>query len=343
MRRPLSSMVVVLLLANCQPTRPTYTRLEGNAQGTTFHITYSDSLSRDFSVSVDSIFHVMDRSMSLWDSTSVISLLNADRPGIRADAHFTNVFRKAWEVSDQTDGQFDCTVGPLVKAWGFSYKKGLPPPDSAQVSILLRQIGYQKVHLEEGKLVGSTALTSTPPRHHASTPDVDFNAIAQGYTVDVIALFLQKKRIRNYMVEVGGEVRAKGRNERGEIWRIGIDKPIDDAQVGRPLQAVVSLNNKSLATSGSYRKFVERDGQRFSHAIDPHTGFPITHSLLSISVLADDCMTADAYATAFLVMGLEKAIPLAKEKGLEIYGISAGEGGAFVVYQSAGFGAVAVE
>ena len=159
----------------------------------------------------------------------------------------------------------------------------------------------------------------------------------------MLAEYLQAKGVKNYLVEVGGEVRTLGRNERGEIWRIGIDKPMDDAEAGRPLQAVVSLKNKSLATSGSYRKFVERDGRRFSHAIDPRTGFPITHSLLSISVTADDCMTADAYATAFLVMGLEKAIPLAKEKGLEIYGISAGEGGVFVVYQSAGFGAEAVE
>ncbi len=332
MSRSLSFLVFVLLLANCQAPRPTYTQLEGNAQGTTFRIVYVDSLSRDFSVSVDSIFRVIDRSMSLWDSTSVISLLNANRPGIRADAHFTNVFRKAWEVSGQTDGYFDCTVGPLVEAWGFSFKKGLPPPDSAQVDSLLQRVGYQKVQLQEGKLIEQTPHT-----------EIDFNAIAQGYTVDVLAMFLQKKGVENYMVEVGGEVRAQGRNERGEIWRIGIDKPVDNAEAGRPLQAVVSLKNKSLATSGSYRKFVERNGQRFSHAIDPHTGFPITHNLLSISVLANDCMTADAYATAFLVMGLEKAIPLAKDKRLEIYGISAEKDGAFVVYQSAGFGAEAVE
>uniref|UniRef100_UPI00359464DE FAD:protein FMN transferase n=1 Tax=Persicitalea sp. TaxID=3100273 RepID=UPI00359464DE len=281
MMRRLSFVGLVLLLANCQPPRPTYTQLEGNAQGTTFRIVYVDSLSRDFSVSVDSIFRVMDRSMSLWDSSSVISLLNANRPGIRADAHFTNVFRKAWEVSDQTDGYFDCTVGPLVKAWGFSYKKGLPSPSSVQVDSLLGIVGYQKVQLEEGKVIQRNQHT-----------EIDFNAIAQGYTVDLLAEFLQNKGIKNYLVEVGGEVRALGRNERGEIWRIGIDKPLDNVKAGRPLQAVVSLNGQSLATSGSYRKFVERDGQRFSHAIDPHTGFPIMHNLLSISVLANDCMTA---------------------------------------------------
>ncbi len=312
--------------------RPAYTQLEGNAQGTTFRIVYEDTASRDFSTSMDSIFRVIDRSMSLWDSTSLISLLNANDPAVRADAHFATVFRKAWEVSALTDGYFDCTVGPLVKAWGFSYKKNLPPPNSTQVDSLRRLIGYHQVELNDGK------LSKENPQIQ-----IDFNAIAQGYTVDVLADFLKAKGVKNYMVEVGGEVRAEGRNERGEIWRIGIDKPSDTAAVGRPLQAVVSLNNKSLATSGSYRKFVERDGHKYSHAIDPHTGFPITHKLLSISVLAPDCMTADAYATAFLVMGLEKSIPLAKEKGLEIYGISAGKDGVFEVYKSAGFGAETVE
>jgi len=318
--------VFLLGLIACQQSRPVYTQLQGNAQGTTFSIVYKDTLGRDFSTSVDSIFRVIDRSMSLWDSTSIISLLNANDPAVRADLHFTRVFRKAWEVSEQTDGLFDCTVGPLVKAWGFSYKKNLPPPDSAQVESLRQLVGYHKVQLQNGK------ITKANPQIQ-----IDFNAIAQGYTVDVLADFLKGRGIKNYMIEVGGEVRAEGQNERGEIWRIGIDKPINDSVAGRPLQAVVSLNGKSLATSGSYRKFVERNGQRYSHAIDPHTGFPITHNLLSISVLAPDCMTADAYATAFLVMGLEKAIPLAKEKGLEIYGISSAQNGELTVYQSAGF------
>jgi thiamine biosynthesis lipoprotein len=332
MIRYLLGLGLLVGFLSCQKSPPAYTQLEGSAQGTTFRIVYVDSLSRDFSISVDSIFRVIDHSMSLWDSTSLISLLNTNDPAARADAHFTTVFRKAWEVSAQTDGYFDCTVGPLVKAWGFSYKKKLPPPTSVQVDSLKRLIGYHQVQLSDGKL-------------SKENPEIqiDFNAIAQGYTVDVLADFLKAKGVQNYMVEVGGEVRAEGRNERGEIWRIGIDKPSDTAAVGRPLQAVVSLNTKSLATSGSYRKFVERDGHKFSHAIDPHTGYPITHTLLSISVLAPDCMSADAYATAFLVMGLEKAIPLAKEKGLEIYGISAGKNGKLSVYQSAGFGAEAVE
>ena len=133
------------------------------------------------------------------------------------------------------------------------------------------------------------------------------------------------------MVEVGGEVRAAGKNARGESWRIGIDKPVDGDAEGRPLQTVVSLSGKSLATSGSYRKFVERDGKKYSHAIDPNTGYPITHNLLSVSVIADDCTTADAYATAFLVLGLDKALNIARAQGLAVYGIYADGDGALQV------------
>ncbi|WP_247233115.1 FAD:protein FMN transferase [Telluribacter sp. SYSU D00476] len=314
-------------LAGCQSTRKSYTHLEGQAQGTTFRIVYNDSLARDFSQSVDSIFRVIDRSMSLWDSTSVISGLNANRSYVRADAHFTTVFRRSQEVAADTKGYFDPTVGPLVKAWGFSYKKGLPQPDRVRVDSLLRLVGYQKVRLEGGQLVKETPAM-----------EIDFNAIAQGYTVDVIAGFLKSRGVRNYLVEIGGEVRAEGQNERSEAWHIGIDKPVDNQEAGRPLQTVVPLSGRALATSGSYRKFVERDGRRYSHAIDPHTGVPITHNLLSISVIADDCMTADAYATAFLVMGLDKALPIAKAHRMELYGIYEGEDGALQVYSTPGFG-----
>jgi len=332
MIRRLFLVSTILYCVACQPPKAGYTTLEGNAQGTTFRIVYEDEVFRDLSGSVDSLFRVIDHSMSLWDSTSLITLLNANDEVARADSHFSNVYQKAWEVSEVTDGAFDCTVGPLVKAWGFSYKKGLSPPDSSQVDSLLQQIGYQKVSLQAGRLVKEIPEIA-----------IDFNAIAQGYTVDVLADFFKKRGVKNYLVEVGGEVRAEGKNERGEIWRIGIDKPVNSSEANRPLQAVVTLDGKALATSGSYRKFVEHDGKRYSHAIDPHTGFPITHTLLSISVLADDCMTADAYATAFLIMGLEKAIPLSKARGLALYGIVAEPDGSLRVYQSENFEAEAVE
>lgn len=300
----------------CRQTPPAYTRLEGKAQGTTFHITYYDSLSRDFSAPVDSLFRLIDRSMSLWDSTSIISRFNRNEPGTVADEHFTAVFRRAQEVSAATGGVFDITVGPLVKAWGFSYKKGLPPPDSMQVDSLRQLCGFHKVRLENG------VLLKEDPRM-----EMDMNAIAQGYTVDVIARFLEQNGVRNYMVEIGGEVRAAGHNDKGEAWQIGIDKPTEIETAGRPLQTVAPLSGKSLATSGSYRKFIERDGKKFSHAIDPRTGYPITHQLLSVSVIAGDCATADAYATAFLVMGMEKGFDIAEKQGLELYCIYTDEQG----------------
>ena len=309
-------LFLLLLLFSCQNKAPEFTHLEGKAQGTTFRIVYQDSLVRDFSAPVDSLFRLIDRSMSLWDSVSVISRLNRNEPGVLVDEHFAAVIQRSQEVAAATNGAFDITVGPLVRAWGFSYKKGLPPPDSAQVDSLRQLIGFQKIRLENG------ILQKADPRMQ-----VDVNAIAQGYTVDVLAGFLEKQGVHNYLIEVGGEVRTAGLNERQEIWSIGIDKPLEGEAEGRPLQTIVHLSGKALATSGSYRKFVEREGKKYSHAIDPHTGYPITHSLLSVSVIAGDCTTADAYATAFLVLGLEASMKIAREKGLEVYGVSADEKG----------------
>ncbi len=304
------------------PSRP-YTHLQGQAQGTTFHITYFDPQKRDFSVQVDSLFRLIDRSMSLWDSTSTIRRLNRNEPDVPLDEHFVAVFERAQHFAEATNGAFDITVGPLVRAWGFSYKKGLPFPDSAQVDSLRRLVGYRKVRIVNGRLY------KDDPRI-----ELDMNAIAQGYTVDLLAEFLERQGIADYMVEVGGEVRTAGRNERGEAWRIGIDKPVSSTDGKRPLQAIVSVSGKALATSGSYRKYVERDGKKFSHAIDPNTGYPVSHQLLSLSVLADDCTTADAYATAFLVMGLDKALPIAQGKGLQVFAIYADSAGNLLTFST---------
>lgn len=309
----------------CQPSQPAYTTLEGQAQGTTFRIVYAAS--DDLAPAIDSLFRVIDRSMSLWDSASLISRINRNEPGVRPDEHFQTVYERARQVSEQTGGAFDVTVGPLVKAWGFSYKKGLPPPTDSQVDSLLQLVGYRKLSLRNGILQKENPNMA-----------VDFNALAQGYTVDLIGHFLEKRRIRDYLVELGGEVRAVGRNPSGEAWQVGIDKPVEDRTDSRVLQVVVPLSGRSLATSGSYRKFIVRNGKKYSHAIDPRTGRPIDHNLLSVSVIADDCMTADAYATAFLVMGLEKALPIARAQGLEVYGISADAGGSLSVRSTEGFG-----
>lgn len=303
------SFLMLLLALACGRREGHFLHLTGQAQGTTFNIRYEDPQQRDFSAPVDSLFRLIDHSMSLWDTSSIITAVNANKPGVQVDEHFARVFKQSMEISALTGGAFDITVGPLVRAWGFSIKKNLPPPDSAAVDSLRRLIGYQKIALSpDGRLQkADTAM------------QVDVNAIAQGYTVDLLAAFLSAKGIKNYMVEVGGEVRAAGHNDRGQPWLIGIDKPISKPDEGRPMQVLLGLSNKSLATSGSYRKFVERDGKRYSHAIDPKTGYPVQHTLLSVSVLDGDCATADAYATAFLVMGLDKALEMAKDQKLDIY------------------------
>jgi thiamine biosynthesis lipoprotein len=314
---------LILITNGCQ-NKPKFTYLEGQAQGTTFRIVYASE--QDFSKPIDSLFRVVDHSMSLWDSSSIISRFNKNQPETKADTHFERVFQKSYEVSDATDGAFDITVGPLVKTWGFSYKKGLPFPNQKQVDSLRKLIGYHKVQLKNGVLIKENHMT-----------EIDFNAIAQGYTVDVMVDFLKAKGLNDFMVEIGGEVRTAGKNEKGQIWQIGIDKPTEAADANRPLQTVVALSGKALATSGSYRKFVTRDGKKYSHAIDPKTGYPINHNLLSVSVIADDCMTADAYATAFLVVGLEKAKQIALKHHLEWYGIYTGKEGKLETYNTARF------
>jgi len=211
-----------------------------------------------------------------------------------ADEAFTAVFNKASEVSEITGGAFDITTMPLTNAWGF----GFTDPgklDRNTVDSLLPLVGYKNIALADGKLIKSNPAIT-----------IDFNAIAQGYSADLIGKMLQKEGIENYLIDVGGEVLARGGKPDGSSWRVGIEKPSSDP-TARDIDAVVLLKNKALASSGNYRRFFMKDGIRYSHTIDPKTGYPVTHSLLSVSVLAEDCMTADAYATAFMVMGLEKS------------------------------------
>lgn len=287
--------IIILFFFSCSKQQQTI-ELAGNAQGTTYKIIYIDDDYNNYQTSVDSIFKVIDKSMSLWDSTSLISKINSGDTTVEVDIHFATVFRKAEEISEKTDGAFDITVGPLVQAWGFGLSKATEM-DSAKVDSLRAFVNYKNVKLEDGKILKTNPAIK-----------IDFNAIAQGYTVDVIGEFLENKKIKNYLIELGGELKAKGTKADGKNWRVGIDKPIDNSnEQTRELQIIIELKNKSLATSGNYRKFYERDGQKYSHTIDPATGYSVNHNLLSATVIADDCMTADAYATALMVMGPEKA------------------------------------
>lgn len=305
----------------CNPKILAYKTLEGNAQGTTFKITFKDTIEKDITVQIDSLFKVIDHSMSLWDSLSLISKINNNAIYDSLDFHFLKVFEASRLINQKSEGYFDVSVGPLVKAWGFSIKKGLPIPTSLQIDSLNSIVGSDKFQLVEQE------IRKEDPRNQ-----IDFNAIAQGYTVDVISVFLEDLGCKDYLVEIGGELRAKGKNKEGKVWRVGIEKPQNE----RALEVVVNLENKSLATSGSYRKFFEKDGKKYSHAIDPKTGYPVTHSVLSMSVLANDCMTADAYATAFLVMGLEKAKRIAAKEKLDFFAIY-DENGKSKVFSTKGF------
>jgi len=274
-----------------------YKKIGGNIQGTTYHITYEYNKNKDLQPAIDKLLHEFDMSLSTYIPNSIISRMNRNDPTVEADELFTEVFIKSKEVYIDTHGAFDITVAPIINALGFGFTKGRDI-DSSLIDSLLQFVGMEKVKLEGRKIVKTNPLVM-----------LDVNALAQGYSVDLVCRFLDKKKCHNYIVEIGGEIRAKGINAKGEKWRVGIDKPIEgNMEEGMMLQAILSVSGKSLATSGNYRKFYIKNGKKYAHIINPKTGYPVLSNLLSTSVLADDCITADAYATALMVFGLEKSI-----------------------------------
>jgi FAD:protein FMN transferase len=320
--------IILLTVLSCKqkPKELKLVKYGGEAQGTYYSITYYDTDARNFQVSTDSILTQFDRCASIYMDNSIISRVNDNDPDVQLDSNFIKIFNLAQKVSEQTDGAFDCTVGPLVKAWGFGTKenKDLKPP---KIDTLLQFIGYKKVKIENNKIVKESPQIM-----------IDFNAIAQGYSVDIIAHFLESKGIENYLVDVGGEVLGKGNKADGSLWIVGIEKPAADSEAEPVVQTNVQLKNKALCTSGNYRKYRMINGKKYSHEIDPKTGFPVTHNLLSVSVIASDCGTADAFATAFMVMGLEKSKAfLSKHSELEAYFIYADEKGELKTDQTANF------
>jgi len=302
-----------------------YFKIAGFAQGTTYHITYELFDTTDLKPQVDSILKAFDRSLSSYDTNSIISKINRNEDVI-VDDMFMKVFVASAEVHRYSDGLFDITVMPLVNSWGFG-PGTRQEMDPERIDSLLEFVGMEKVKIENGRLV------KTDPR-----VQIDVNAIAQGFSVDVVVGFLEDLGSENYMVEIGGEIRAKGLNPAGRVWRIGIDKPEFGNMIpGSDLEAVVELDNKSLATSGNYRKYYEEDGVKYTHSIDPKTGYPAKQSLLSATVIADNCMTADAYATVCMVGGLEKSKEiLAQHPELEAYLIYGDDSGIYQLYVTEG-------
>lgn len=328
-------LVVILLvfISSCQPKKSEYLKIAGYAQGTSFHITYENSNNENYGDAIDSILRAFDKSCSMYDSTSIISRINNNDPNVEADDWFIDVFKKSAEVNALSEGALDITVGPVVRAWGFGAKP-MAKHDTAYIDSLLQYVGMEKV-----KLVGRKVIKQLPG------VSLDVNAVAQGYSVDVLAKFFDHKGIKNYLVEIGGEVRSKGTNAKNTLWHVGIDRPADDNLIpGQQIQAIIELNNKSLTTAGNYRKFFVENGVKYGHTIDPKTGYPAKNTLLSATVVADDAVTADAWDTAFMVLGLEKSKEiLTKLKGIDVYFIYSNDKGEYEIYLSDGMKKMIVE
>ena len=285
-------IVGTVLIIRQQRSMP-YRQVSDFVFGTTYKIIYQcDS---DLSVAVRDELMKVDRSLSPFNKESVITAVNQNRE-VKLDPYFIEVFTKAMEVSRDTEGAFDITVAPLVNAWGFGFKHEQMPTKS-QVDSLRQIIGYQKVSLVGGK------VRKQDPRMM-----LDCSAIAKGFGVDAVARMLRNRGVQNFMVEIGGEVVTCGVNAQRLPWRVGVIKPSEDSlNVGHELQTILNVTDKAMATSGNYRNFYYKNGRRYAHTIDPKTGYPVQHSLLSATVLANSCTVADAYATSFMVMGRERA------------------------------------
>jgi thiamine biosynthesis lipoprotein len=317
---------IVLLVASCGPA-PEYAEINGFTQGTTYHIVVEKSPGLDLMAlrqEIEEAFTAIDNSMSIYNDSSVISFINSNRSDL-TDTLFREVFRLSSLVSQQSGGLFDITVGPLVEAWGFG-PDAMKRFEESKLDSLLALVGMEKLRLE-----GERIIKASPGMF------IDVNAIAQGYTVDIVAGILEREGIDQCLVEVGGEVRTVG-DKNGKGWRVGIDTPADGNYIpGAELQATVRLDNSALATSGNYRKFYIENGIKYSHTIDPRTGYPVRHTLLSATVIAREAAVADAWATACMVAGKDNAISFIEENDfLEGYLIYSDENGGMKSWVSDG-------
>lgn len=288
---------LTLSLASCSP-QPEYAELNGLTQGTTYHIVVEKIPGLDVMTlrqDIEKLFTEIDNSMSIYNDSSVISAINANRSDL-TDTLFREVFRDAAEVSEESGGLFDITIGPLVKSWGFG-PDAMKRFNPSMLDSLLALVGMDKVRLEGDRII-------------KADPDmfIDVNAIAQGYTVDLVADLIVSRGIKQCLAEVGGEVRTVG-DKNGMGWKVGIDTPADGNYTpGADIQARIRLDDRALATSGNYRKFFVENGVKYSHTIDPRTGYPVKHTLLSATIIAPTGAVADAWATACMVGGKDKAI-----------------------------------
>ena len=299
-------LISIVFLVSCSDKAP---RIEysGITQGSYFSIIYYDENGRTFEAEIDSIFREVDNAVSLWNENSIIRKVNRNED-IFVNQIFKDNFEWARKASEFSDGAFDATIGPLVAAWGFHYKKELEMTPE-MVDSIHQLVDYQKIEIVDDKVVKANPNMT-----------LDFNAVAQGYTTDLIGNFLESKGIGNYLVDVGGEIFARGTKPNGDLWTIGIEKPAENFDSERSVQIKINLKDKGIVTSGNYRKYIEKNGVRYSHSIDPKTGYPVEHNLLSATVIADNASWADCLATICMLVGKEKASELLDtQDGVEAY------------------------
>lgn len=325
MKRILSLCFLIALIAGTVfiLSSSKYYTNEGRIFGTSYHIKYAGT--KDLGADIEAELRRVNQSMSMFDEGSTLSRFNNNRP-FPQDAMFTEVLRLSQQIAEETHGAFDITVAPLVNTWGFGFKnKSNVTPEV--IDSILTFVGYEKLQVK-----GNT-FTKQDPRLA-----IDMGAVAKGYGVDRIARLLESKGCKNYMVEIGGEVFVKGENPEGKRWSLGINKPVDDpTHTANEIQTVLHITNRGIATSGNYRNFYYKGGKKYAHTINPKTGYPVEHSLLSATVIAPTCAQADAYATSFMVMGLEAARQfVGQHKDLQTYLIYADPQGQLRTWMSDG-------
>ena len=317
--------VVAVVSFNKEQGTDSYQKDSGFVFGTSYNITYN--YGENLKDEIEKVLKDVDNSLSPFNEKSTITAINNNEyPAI--DDMFYEVFNISKDVNKETDGAFDITVAPLVNAWGFGFKSGNMPSEDS-IKQILQYVGFEKLDL-----IGRIVKKKDPRMM------LDCSAVAKGYGVDQVALMLDEKGIKNYMVEIGGEIVAKGVSQKKQPWRIGVTKPTDDSlSVNNELETVLQLTDIAMATSGNYRNFYYKDGKKYAHTIDPKTGKPVQHNVLSATVLAPSCARADAYATSFMVLGLEKAQEiLSSHKELKAYLIYTNDKGEYSVWHSPGIG-----
>lgn len=292
-------LIVGTVLIICQQHNMPYQNNKGFIFGTTYNITYQHD--KDLGKEILVALNQVDASLSPFNEKSIITKIN-NNESVKPDKMFVEVFELAKQISTETHGAFDITVAPMVNAWGFGFKSGTSPTKEV-IDSIKEIVGFDKISLKNNKIVKQDPRTT-----------LDCSAIAKGYGCDIVARLFRNKDIKNFMIEIGGEVVTSGISEKRIPWKIGVTKPTDDSlSTNQELQTILNITDMAMATSGNYRNFYYKNGKKYAHTIDPKTGYPVQHNILSATVLASDCATADAYATSFMVLGLDGAMKILEQ------------------------------